>query len=105
MLPLAAAIALVLSVSLVLGTAILTLSGIEHRGPLAAPVGFAALLVLAFAPVMLGQRHLMLSGWDVPSVTNAGAYDPIPRPLGVTRVVRTPDPGAPGWTMTARRWC
>src|SRR5213079_825903 len=69
----------------------------KREWPLAAAV-LAALLVLAFAPVMLGQRHLMLSGWDVPSVTNAGAYDPIPRPPG-PRVARTPDPGAPGWTI------
>jgi hypothetical protein len=41
----------------------------------------------------------MLSGWDVPSVTHAGAYDPVPRPIGVTRIARTPDPGAPAWTI------
>jgi hypothetical protein len=56
MLALAAAIALVLSVSLVLGTAILTLSGIEHRAPLAAPVGFAGLLVLAGLCIHLPGR-------------------------------------------------
>src|SRR4051812_20718831 len=57
------------------------------------------LLVLAFAPVVLGQRHLMLSAWDISSITNIGAYDPVPRPMGVTRVPRSPDPGAPAWTI------
>jgi hypothetical protein len=66
--------------------------------PLAAAV-LTVLLVLAFAPVVLGQRHLMQSGWDVSSVTNTGAYDPVPRPMGVTRVARSPDPGAPAWTI------
>ncbi len=56
MLALTAAIALVVSVSLVLGTAILALSGIEHDGPLAAPVGFAALLVIAGLCVRLPGR-------------------------------------------------
>src|SRR5262249_10794419 len=36
--------------------------------------------------------------WDVPSVTNIGAYDSVPRPMG-TRVPRSPDPGAPAWTI------
>ncbi len=54
--------------------------------------------MIAFAPVVFGQRHLMLSAWDVSSITNTGAYDPVPRPSG-TRVVRSPDPGAPGWTI------
>src|SRR3954463_10058353 len=69
------------------------------RDWLPAAAGLTLLLVLAFAPVVFGQRHLMLSGWDVSSITNIGAYDPVPRPMGVTRVPRSPDPGAPAWTI------
>src|SRR6201988_1192820 len=56
------------------------------------------LLVIAFAPVGFGQRHLMLSAWDAPSIMNSGVYDPVPRPPGA-RVARTTDPGAPAWTI------
>jgi hypothetical protein len=56
------------------------------------------LLIIAFAPVVFGQRHLMLSAWDTPSVMDTGAYDPVPRPAEI-RVARTPDPGAPAWTI------
>src|SRR3954471_23354962 len=72
---------------------------VPRRDWLVAAAGLTFLLVLCFAPVVSGQRHLMLSGWDVPSITNIGVYDPIPRPMGVTRVPRSPDPGAPAWTI------
>src|SRR3954469_9931658 len=71
----------------------------QSRDWLAAAAVLTLLLVLAFAPVVFGPRHLMLSGRDVSSVTNHGAYDPVPRPTSVTRVPRSPDPGAPAWTI------
>src|SRR3954454_24301285 len=71
----------------------------QKRDWLAAATVLTLLLVLAFAPVVSGQRHLMLSGWDVASITSVGAYDLVPRPMGVTRVPRSPDPGARAWTI------
>src|SRR6478672_11105950 len=65
---------------------------------LAAAAVLAFLLMIAFAPVVFGQRHLMLSGWDTFSITSSGAYDPVPRST-TTRVIRTPDPGAPASTI------
>jgi hypothetical protein len=70
----------------------------QRRDWLAAAAILTVLLVVAFAPVVFGQRHLMLAAWDAPSITNSGAYDPVPRPPGV-RVARTTDPGAPAWTI------
>ena len=72
---------------------------VQNRDWLAAAAVLTFLLVIAFAPVVFGQRHLLLSGWDVPSVMNDGAFDTVPKPMGVTRVARTPDPGAPAWTI------
>lgn len=69
-----------------------------RRDWLAAAAILTLLLVIAFAPVVFGQRHLMLSAWDAPSITNSGVYDPVPRPPG-PRVARTTDPGAPAWTI------
>src|SRR5947209_19854397 len=77
----------------------ISLRRLQKRDWLVAEAVLTLLLVLAFAPVVLGQRHLMLSGWDVSSITNIGAYDPVPRPMGVTRVPRSPGPGAPAWTI------
>ena len=71
---------------------------LQKRDGLVAAGILMFLLVLAFAPVVFGQRHLMLSAWDAPSVMGTGAYDPIPRPPG-PRVARTRDPGAPAWTI------
>jgi Bacterial membrane protein YfhO len=70
----------------------------HKRDWLAAAAILAFLLVIAFAPVVFGQKHLMLAAWDAPSITNSGAYDPVPRPPG-PRVARTTDPGAPAWTI------
>ena len=70
----------------------------QRRDWLAAAAVLAFLLIIAFAPVVFGQRHLMLAAWDAPSITNSGAYDPVPRPPGI-RVARTTDPGAPAWTI------
>src|ERR1051325_4454877 len=68
---------------------------LKRDWPTAAAV-LALLLIVAFAPVVFGQRHLMLAGWDVPSILDGGAYDPVPRDAGI-RTVRTPDPWAPAW--------
>jgi hypothetical protein len=68
------------------------------RDWIAAAVVLTLLLVIAFAPVVFGQRHLMLSAWDTFSVTSRGAYDPVPRATE-PRIIRTPDPGAPAWTI------
>src|SRR5262249_22136121 len=57
--------------------------------------------LIAFAPAALGYRNLLLSSWDAPSIMNSGAYEVIPRPSG-SRVARTPDPGAPAWTIEPR---
>lgn len=70
----------------------------KRRDWLVAAAILTVLLSIAFAPVVLGQRHLMLSAWDAPSITNSGVYDPVPRPPG-PRVARTTDPGAPAWTI------
>jgi len=71
---------------------------VPKREWFAAACVLTLLLVIAFAPVVFGQQHLMLSAWDAPSVMGTGAYDPLPRPPG-PRVARTPDPGAPAWTI------
>jgi len=68
------------------------------RDGLVAAAVLTLLLIVAFAPVVFGQRNLMLSAWDAPSVMSTGAYDPVPRPAG-PRVARTADPGAPAWTI------
>ena len=73
-------------------------AGVRKRDWLVAACVLTLLLIIAFAPVVFGQRHLMLSAWDAPSVMDTGAYDPVPRPPG-PRVARTPDPGAPAWTI------
>ena len=65
---------------------------------IAAAIILTLLLIVAFSPVVSGQRHLMVSAWDAPSIMNSGAYDPIPRPEG-TRVARSSDPGAGAWTI------
>ena len=65
---------------------------------LAAAAVLAFILIIAFAPVVFGQRHLMLAGWDAPSIMHSGAYDSAPQPPGI-RVARTTDPGAPAWTI------
>jgi hypothetical protein len=70
----------------------------QKRDWVAAAAILTVLLVIAFAPVVIGQRHLMLSAWDAQSIVSSGAYDAVPRPA-VTRVTRTPDPGAPAWTI------
>ncbi|MGB9366372.1 MAG: hypothetical protein WCE79_10200 [Xanthobacteraceae bacterium] len=70
----------------------------QRRDWLAAAAVLTFLLVLAFAPVVFGQRHLMLSGWEAPSVMHSGAYDSVPQPPSI-RVARTTDPGAPAWTI------
>ena len=72
----------------------------KTRDGLAAAAVLAFILLVAFAPVVSGQRHLMLSGWDTASIMNSGVYDPLPRPAG-TRVPRTSDPGAPAWQTEA----
>jgi hypothetical protein len=58
----------------------------------------AGLLFVMFSPAIVGGRTLMLASWDTVSITNTGAYDPVPRPAG-TRLPRTADPGAPAWTI------
>src|SRR4051794_28808997 len=70
----------------------------QGRDWLAAGAILTFLLIIAFAPVVFGQRHLMLAGWDAPSVMHTGAFDSVPQPRGI-RVARTTDPGAPAWTI------
>ncbi len=85
MLTLIAATALVVFASFVLGSAILALSRIEHDGPLAAPVGFAALLVLAGLCVHLPGRATtcaviigVLLGVSLVYVVRSSAPTPLP---------------------------
>lgn len=54
----------------------------------------ALILFILFFPYAIGNKTLLLSAWDAPSVVEAGAYDL--EPLG-RRMGRTPDPGAPAW--------
>ena len=68
----------------------------QRRDWVAAAAVLTLLLIVAFAPVVSGQQHLMLAGWDAPSIMDSGAYDPAPRPNRI-RVARTADPGAPAW--------
>lgn len=67
---------------------------IKTKKNLHACVFLALLLVIIFSPFVTGQRSLMLSAWDAPSIMNNGAYDLAPPP---PRIGRTPDPGAPAW--------
>lgn len=70
----------------------------QQRDWIAAATILTLVLVIAFAPVVFGQRHLMLAGWDAPSIMHNGAYDSAPQPPRI-RVARTTDPGAPAWTI------
>ena len=49
-----------------------------------------------FFPMLWGGKTLLMSSWDAPSIMQSGAYDPDPLP---SRIGRTPDPGAPAWTI------
>ena len=49
-----------------------------------------------FFPMLWGGKTLLMGSWDAPSIMQSGAYDPDPLPR---RIGRTPDPGAPAWTI------
>ena len=52
------------------------------------------LLTLTFLPAILGDRTLLLSARDVPSILNSGAYG---SGQDAPRVNRSPDPYSPAW--------
>jgi hypothetical protein len=64
--------------------------------------GVRAALILAlilnaiFFPTLWGGKTLLMGSWDAPSVMPSGAYDTDPLP---SHIGRTPDPGAPAWTI------
>ena len=54
------------------------------------------LLSIIFSPVLLGNKTLLTSGWDVPSIMPSGAYHPGPRTTLPRRTGRSTL--MPGWT-------
>ena len=66
------------------------------KGSITAALFLALILNLAFFSALWGNKSLMLSSRDAASVMPAGAYhqEHYTRQIG-----RTPDPGAPAWTI------
>ncbi len=71
-----------------------------QRKSIPASLALVGLLFIAYAPVVVGGKTLMLASWDAASIMDSGAYEPTSRPAG-TRVPRTGDPGAPAWQTEA----
>jgi hypothetical protein len=57
------------------------------------------LLNVIFFPVLWGNKTLLTSSWDVPSVMPSGAYHPAPPSPPPFRIDRTLDAGAPAWQI------
>jgi hypothetical protein len=55
------------------------------------------LLSIIFFPALWGDKTLLNSSWDVPSIMPSGAYHPGPPPP--LRIARTLDAGAPAWQI------
>jgi membrane protein YfhO len=53
-------------------------------------------LNVVFFPALWGNKTLLMSSWDASSIMPSGAYDTDPVP---SHVGRTPDAGAPAWTI------
>jgi hypothetical protein len=66
------------------------------RAPLTAALFLALVLNLVFFPVIWGNKTLLLSSRDAPSVMPTGAFH---REQYTRQISRTPDPGAPAWTL------